>query len=305
MITTNCWFRCLLSFLFTNKQDVSFVFRRSRQLILLVSACCLFSGHALSADHATLSFMSRPRDELPPSNVYNVIQIASPPQEFLLDSSEFFWKKGMQDGDADMTERLGLAPETARVKWVVPRRLVWVRWETCAEGTGRFIEEGHLMLLASGAEWIDVFRHQFEALVRSDNAEFETTKLTVSNQGGRMIVVRKTHDEQQTCEKPPRVWSHLERQTWRESTRQLATVRTAEERWYRIASGSLEYVSGRSVFETGKRTFQPGDLAEAFGVDVSALERRNSSLSRKRRWRGVVVLDDSLPDCRSSDNDEL
>ncbi len=254
-------------------------------------------------DRIPITFQSKALDGLPPWNVDNELLIASPAQAFSLAQTALSWGE-MAVGDASgITERRGLAPETVAAKWVIPGLLVCVRWETCAEGTGRFIEEGHLMLLASGAEWVDVFRHQFEALVRSDDGECETTKLTVSKQGNQ-IFVQKTHDEQRACENAPRVWSRIERQTWRDSSRRLATVRTVEERLYRIASGRLEYVSGRAIFDTGNRAFRPGDLAEAFRVDVSTLERRNRRLSRKRQWRGIVVIDDSLPDCRSSVTDE-
>jgi|GEM_PF-5731457 len=270
---------------------------------VLASMFVAISPMARGGERIPIAFRSKALDGLPPWNVDNELLIASPAHAFPLAPTALSWGK-MAVGDAsDITERRGVAPETVAAKWVIPGRLVWVRWETCAEGTGRFIEEGHLVLLASGSEWVDVFRHQFEALVRSDDGEFETTRLTVSKQGDR-IVIQKVHDEQQVCENTPPVWSRIERQAWRGESRQLATVRTVEERRYRIASGSLEYVAGRSFFDAGKRSFRPGDLAEAFGVDVSTLERRNPSLSRKRQWRGIVVIDDSLPDCRSSVTDK-
>lgn len=277
--------------------------RRWIRLWLLISLSCLALCPVYADDRYPVSFLSTTHDELPPWHADTLLRIATPSQEFLLGSSEFSWERPQNDGKSEMTERRGLAPETVGLTWVVPRLLAWVRWETCAEGTGRFIEEGHLMLLASGTEWNDVFRHQFEALVRSDDGEFMTTRLTVSKRGEK-IVVQKTHDVQQACENTPRVWSRIERQTWRESSRRLATVRTVEEWRYRIASGSLEYVDGRSFFDAGKRGFLPGDLAEAFMVDISILERRNPTLAPKRRWRGIVVLDDALPDCRCSDADK-
>lgn len=267
-----------------------------------------------------LSFISRPAPDSPPSFADTVLTLHAPPPfagpaptaaapdpsdpaappataiEFDLDRTFFAWDPAPPPGkDPDMTERRGLAPETVTATWLLPDRLLWVRWTTCAEGTGRFIEEGHLLLLASGSDWIELLRDRFGALDRFDDGEFVTTRMSIARQG-QALSLSKVHVEEEWSEGKPPVWTTLVRRPWRGGGKRFfASLRTVEEWQYQIDTGTWTCLGGHRFFETGRQALPVEEIATRFGLASDTLRQLNPAQARKTRWRGRIVLAAPLP----------
>lgn len=187
-------------------------------------------------------------------------------------------------------ELVGFDPESLKIQWLDPGRLIWLKWGTFPHGQGRYSKQGHLILQLDGEKVKELFRDSIYAYGRGGLLDSSQVDLNIrydSSIPGLSLV--RTEVQRGSSDKKGLFEDH----EW--TTDQGNTIYFGESRtrtvWrYRIENGQLRFVSGERYADLPKAC-SVLDLAEAFRVPAAKLRRLNPKLKSTDHTSGTLIVD--------------
>ena len=190
-------------------------------------------------------------------------------------------------------EQAGFDPESLRIQWLDPGRLVWMKWETFPQGQGRYSKQGHLVFQIDGGSLKELFRDSIYAYGSGGMLDSSKVDLDIRYDPSiqELSLVLTTVQRGSSDEKRLFMEDHL-------TTDQGNTIYFGEGRtqtvWrYRIENGRLRFVSGDYSAQLPKER-SVLDVAEAFQTSAAKLRRLNPKLMDTDRVSGTIVLEDLI-----------
>lgn len=201
-------------------------------------------------------------------------------------------------------EQAGLDPETLKIRWLDPGRLLWLTWGTVPQGAGQYSKEGDLVLLFDGQRFQELFRDSMYAYGRSGAQDSSQLHVDIDyDPSTAVLVLARTEVERGSSGKKGPLdddeFTTDDGRTVYQGERRTRTV------WrYRIENGQLRFVSGEEFADLHK-DHSVQDVAEAFHVPVAKLVRLNPKLRGADRTSGTLCLDDTVGPYRREKDDGL
>ncbi len=193
-------------------------------------------------------------------------------------------------------EQLGFDSASLKIQWLDPGRLIWMKWGTFPQGSGRYSKQGHLVLQLNGGSFKELFRdsiyaHGSAGLLSSSSVGLD---IRYDSSLAELAIVQTEVDLSSWDKKPDpepitmHVWATDEGNTiyWSETRTQTL--------WrYRIENGQLRFLTGERSAELPKECTIL-EVAEAFRTSAAKLRRLNPKLEGTDRASGTLILEDGI-----------
>ena len=184
--------------------------------------------------------------------------------------------------------------KTLSVRHLSGPKLCWVSWRTHAKGAGRYIHEGHLLLLRSRGRYIELFRDMFQSFAKGGWSSSHRESLSFSYSDNRVHLRSSTEVFVGGYKREHPLWVYL----WTADSGHdiYGFGYTKENTWhYKIEDKALRYVSGTSEVQL-EHAHPKAELEKYFKCRIESSEPSVS---------GRIAVASSLPEYKFRNFDNV